>query len=76
MGNHSYNRKEYMKNEIELNKVTKDKLKNPNYQLDYLKEYASRNLEKNQNEIYNDFIKDYGDIEYDFSFISEEEKKN
>ena len=33
MGNHSYNRKEYMKNEIELNKVTKDKLKNPNYRL-------------------------------------------
>jgi hypothetical protein len=32
-------------------------------------------LEKNQNKIYNDFIKDYGDIEYDFSFISEEEKK-
>ena len=64
-----------MKNEIELNKVTKDKLKNPIYRLDYLKEYAYRNLEKNQNKIYNDFIKDYGDIEYDFSFISEEEKK-
>jgi hypothetical protein len=29
--NHSYNRKEYMKNEIELNKVAKDKLKNPIY---------------------------------------------
>jgi hypothetical protein len=64
-----------MKNEIELNKETKDKLKNPIYRLDYLKEYAYRNLEKNQNKIYNDFIKDYGDIEYDFSFISEEEKK-
>ena len=63
-----------MKNEIELNKVTKDKLKNPIYRLDYLKECVYRDFQKNQNEIYNDFIKDYGNIEYDFSFISEEEK--
>ena len=64
-----------MKNEIELNKVTKDKLKNPIYRLHYLKEYSYKNLEKFQNEIYNDFIKDYGEIEYDFSYINEEERK-
>ena len=47
--NHSYNKKIYMKNKINLNKESKEKLKNPIYRLDYLKEYALRNLDKNQN---------------------------
>ena len=64
-----------MKNEINLNKVIKEKLKNPNYRIDYLKEYVYRNLDKNQNDIYNDFNQNYGDIEYDYSFSSEGNRK-
>ena len=61
--NHSYNRKIYIKNEKDLNKVSIEKLKNLIYRLDCLKEYALRNLGKNKNEIYNDFNKNNGDIE-------------
>ena len=51
------------------------KLKNPFYRLDYLKEYAFRHREKDTNEIYYDFIEKYGELEYDFSLINEENKK-
>lgn len=66
----------YMKEEINNNKITKEKLSNPFYRLDYLKEYAFRYIYKNNNEIYNDFIEKYGDIPYNFSMIKEEDKKN
>ena len=48
---HSYNRVIYMKNEIDNNKITIEKLKNPFYRLDYLKEFAFRNIYKDSNEI-------------------------
>ena len=64
-----------MKKEIYEGKVTIHKLKNPFYRLDYLKEYAFRHKEKDSNEIYYDFIETYGDLEYDFSLINDNEKQ-
>ena len=67
---HSYNRILYMKTEFEEDKVTKLKLKNPFYRLDFLKELAFRNPSFNQYEVNEYFLEHYGDIEYDFSTIN------
>ena len=64
-----------MKKEFDEDKITKNKLKDPFYRLDYFKEYAFRNPDQKSTKIYFNFMERYGNVEYDFSKIKNEEKK-
>ena len=66
----------YMKKEFDEDKITKSKLKDPFYRLDYFKEFAFRNPDQKCTEIYFNFTENYGDLEYDFSKINNEDKTN